>query len=105
MSALDKIYTVEDLKRVNAELGEYYFSPDTMRFFRSRVAEGINHTLDGIVFITSEQFDDNSPRLYTIRIMNEEGYVHELACEFQQFKSLREARKHARIECIKINTR
>jgi len=70
------IYTIEDLKRANEEAGRYFFSPNTMRFFASRVLEGIWKVGDYVLFCTSEKkgFRDSS-REYSVRVMNPEGYV------------------------------
>ena len=105
MNTLSNIYTIEQLKRYNSEHERYFFSPDTMRFFKSRVAPGVIHAPEGIVFITSEQFDYNSPRLYSVRIMRESGEVdHFAGSEFQQFPNLRSARNFARTESDKLNS-
>ena len=104
VTLMNAIWNVDQLKRYNRERGLYYFSPETMRFFRSRVAPGVINTWEGVVFITSEQFDYNSPRLYTARIIREDGTVDNLAgCEFQQFENLYHARKFAKIEAAKLN--
>lgn len=42
----------------------HYFSRSTMRFFRAKVESGL---LYGRFFVTSEQFNDASPRLYSVR--------------------------------------
>jgi hypothetical protein len=63
-----------------------------MRFFRSRVLQG---TIGGHFFVTSEQFDANSPRLYTVRYADDSGAIHD-ASAFQAFKYPYQARKHAK---------
>jgi hypothetical protein len=74
-------YGMESVKRANEKLGHYFFSPSTLRFFKSRVGTRVYY---GRYFITSEQFDYNSPRLYTIRIANDDGSIDTVG-EFQQY--------------------
>lgn len=67
----------------------YFFTPDAMRFFNSRVLEGVYY---GRYFITSEKFDSNSPRLYTIRMIDEERDIQTVG-DFQAYKTPAQARK------------
>lgn len=92
---LSNICTIAQLKVECKMTGSHFFDADTMRFFRSRIAPRITHTEQGIVFITSEQFDSNSPRLYTVRIMQENGQVKDFG-GFQGYKTLQAARKAAK---------
>lgn len=84
-----KYKTVSEAKRLNVEKGQHFFDRATMRFFRSRIASGM---LKGCYFVTSEQFDDNSPRLFTLRYATDNGSI-ETVGEFQQFKSVAEAKE------------
>ena len=84
--------TITEMKVANADAGRYFFTRDTMRFFRSRIVPGV---IAGRIFITSEQFDDSSPRLYTVRVMGDDGDTADVST-FQQFATLDEARKYAR---------
>jgi hypothetical protein len=98
MITLSEINTIERLKAYNTAMEFYFFSPDTMRYFRSRIAPDLIHTSEGIVFITSEQFQCDGridPRLYTVRIMQEDGDIDDIG-GFQQFNTLRQARKFAK---------
>lgn len=54
------MYTISDIKRINKEKGYYFFSPDTMLFFRSKAYSTIYEGEGGIYFLTSEQFIDSS---------------------------------------------
>lgn len=67
-----KYYSMNDIKRINKEKGFYFFSPDTMRFFKSRVGDSVFQGIGGIFFVTSEQFDYDSERKYTVREFNPE---------------------------------
>lgn len=69
------INTAEDLKRAYRACGSHFFEPDTMRFFRSRLAPGVRRLDDArVAFITSEQFVSysptyrSSPRKWTVRV-------------------------------------
>ena len=89
---------IGDIKDANARAGNHYFEASTMRFFDSRVAEVVEY---GRVFITSERFDYNSARLYTIRIANDDGtiwvdYPALGVLTFQRYESLSVARRVAR---------
>ena len=92
VSAYGPFHTIEMMKRANQSGGYPFFEPEAMRFFRSRIAPGVTH---GRVFITSEQFDYQSPRLYTVRAMKDDGSTTEL-CEFQQFETLKRARAYVK---------
>jgi len=67
-------WTIEDIREANARAGKFFFSPATMRFFRSRIGRKVYQTPEGarVAFVTSEQFDDQSPRLYSARSFNPE---------------------------------
>lgn len=68
------IHTVSDIEAVADHAGSYFFKPDTMHFFKSRILTGII-ALDGhksvpgarFLFVTSERYDDN-PRHYSVRM-------------------------------------
>lgn len=58
-------YTIEDIQELNETAGYYFFSPDTMRFFESKVESDLS---DFGYFITSEKkcFQDYT-RVYKVR--------------------------------------
>lgn len=61
--------TIQEIKQGNIGAGQYFFSPDTMRFFASRTLDEVHEGIDGgIYFITSEKkcFEDPT-RVFTIR--------------------------------------
>lgn len=89
-----KYYTLDDIKRINREKGYYYFSPDTMRFFKSRVSEDVYQGEGGVFLVTSEQ-GPNMPRLYSVRqFFPETGKVNTVD-EFQAYKTLSAAKRRA----------
>ena len=93
-----KKITIDDAKRINKEKGQYFFSPDTMRFFKSKIERDIlrfGQLIDNKYFVTSEQFDYDSPRLYSIREFNPDTGDIKTVGEFQEFKNKKTAREFA----------
>ena len=94
---VSKFDHIEQVTGLDAALGHFFFSPDTMRWFNSKVYDDLVQVDgQGVGFITSERDDylDRQPtRLFTVRIMRFDGRIDKLS-EFQQFKSLRQARKY-----------
>ena len=84
-----KFKTLADVRRANKASGRYWFTRGAMGFFRSRVETGL---LGGRLFITSEQFDENAPRLYTVRMVTPAGHIKTVG-EFQEYESLKAAKK------------
>lgn len=88
------------VKVANAELGHHFFEKGTMDFFDSRVETDL---VEGRYFVTSERFNEDSPRLYTIREVMPNGSINTVG-EFQEYKSklgaLNEARALAEAEKI-----
>jgi len=78
--------SVEDIITMAKSRGSHWFDPDTMRFFRSRAGDTV---YKGVYFVTSEQFDDNSPRLYTIRKVHCTKRLFEIRTigDFQGYKT------------------
>jgi hypothetical protein len=82
-------YTLRDIKSANEAAGHYFFEPATMRFFNSRICRSV---LAGGFFVTSERFDHNTPRRYTVRLCLDNGHVETIGA-FQQFASADSARR------------
>ena len=81
---------IQDIKRLATEgKSPHFFSPDTMRFFNSKVYNHIRKVEKGFLFITSEVFGDE-PRHYAIRFINLEGSIDTL----KEYQSLSQAKKH-----------
>lgn len=96
------ILTIEDIKRLNSELGGHFFDRDAMRFFNSRVLSRVMvlpYDNGELYFVTSERFED-VPRKYTLRSIciregdERYGKIGEVS-EFQQFSSASEAYRYA----------
>lgn len=99
-------FTVKQIKEAHKNSGGYFFSPATMRFFRSKIP--CSRVYHGKYFITSEQFTPSNgipfPRKYTIRKVSPDGSDISTAKEFgefQQFNTLQQAKKALRIENIR----
>ncbi len=86
--------TFEEFKKANKLAGNYWFSPDTMDFFQSKIHE---FDEDSGVFITSECGPfGKGPRAYTIRKANfQTGRVSTVG-GFQAFDTLSSAKTAAK---------
>lgn len=74
------VFTIADLKALNAENGGCWFEPATMRFFKAKIVTGI---LTGGYFITSEQ-GPSGVRAYSLRSFDEKGAIDTVG-EFQAY--------------------
>jgi len=79
--------TMKDVVAANAAIGNHWFDPATKRFFRSRIGSTL---YGGKYFVSSEQFDDDSPRLYTIRCVYPRGSIGTVG-RFQEYASRSDA--------------
>jgi len=63
------MWTIDAIKEANHMAGQFWFSPDTLRFFRSRIGSTVYEGPGGVYFVSSEQFGFNGtqPRRYTVR--------------------------------------
>jgi hypothetical protein len=87
--------TIDDVRITAKNRGSHWFEPSTMRFFKSRVGRP-GTIYKGVYFVSSEQFDHNSPRLYSIRKVTCTHNVFDISTvgEFQGFKSSSSAIHH-----------
>lgn len=69
-------WTIDAIKAMNKAQGYHYFSPATMKFFRSKVSRKVYQGPGGVYIVTSEQFVSSTgkaePRCYTVRKFNPE---------------------------------
>jgi hypothetical protein len=96
------VFSVEAIKAGNEAAGQFYFSRDTMRMFKSRVLSEVFPTEDGALFITSER-KDNGPRRYSVRRYFEADGSVENVGEFQAHRTIYQAKKAARSAQAEIN--
>ena len=89
---LGEYYGLENLR--NAHSG-HWFCPGAMRFFNSRLGSEVLPVPDGWLFTSSERFDQNCARMYTIRKVDQFGDVDTVG-EFQAFSSSAAARRAMR---------
>ena len=79
---------MEQVKQANKRYGRYWFSPETMSFFNSIIETSL---LDEGFFVTSERYDLEDPKRYTIRkVKNVSGHIITIG-RFKEFKSLKKA--------------
>jgi len=84
--------TITEIKKLATEgKSPYFFSPDTMQFFNSKVYRDVKEVKDGFLFITSEVFG-NDPRHYRIRKIKLNGSIN----SGKMFKTLEKAKQHLR---------
>lgn len=74
-----------------------WFAKDAMRFFNSRIGGVVFPGEDGTYFVSSEKFNDESRRYYTVRfISNHDASMIETVGEFQAHDTLDKAYRQAR---------
>lgn len=83
--------TITAIKRANREAGQYFFEPDTMRFFDSHVDDRVH---GGRYFVTTEK-PPHGARHYTVREAMPNGHIED-ASEFGEFESAPEAHRWAK---------
>lgn len=92
----DGINTFSSMAAIRAAFnnqGSFWFSPNTMRAFRSKIETGV---IKGCYFITSEQFESDTPRLFNIRkvVRHEDAFLDiETIGEHMTYTSLAQAKK------------
>jgi|TARA_R100000081_G_scaffold91208_1_gene68411 hypothetical protein len=64
---------MNDLRLFNAQAGRYFFSPNTLRSFGSRIQDLPPY--GGCVFVTSEADFYGTARRYTVRVMAKDGSI------------------------------
>ena len=85
--------TLAEVKQKNNEAGFYFFEPETMRFFGSRVESSLykNNT-----FVTSEYSGfDRKTRAYTVRLFNEKTCNIDDVGGFGAYRTLAAAKEAA----------
>jgi hypothetical protein len=82
MKNLTHYSDIDSIKYDARQNGSHFFDPSAMRFFNSRILPTV---YGGRFFITSERFDDATPRAYTVReCLN--GEIRDVS-SFQEFAS------------------
>ena len=61
---------IYDIRDVKSKHRGHFFDKDAMRFFNSRLVDEVFPSLGKVYFVTSEKFDYNSPRKFSVRVLN-----------------------------------
>lgn len=89
-------WSVNKIKEASRATGSYWFSPDTMRTFGTKVERTVYQGPGGIFFITSEDDFRRERRLWTVRKFNPENSDIDTAGVFQGYTSHEDAQEAAR---------
>lgn len=65
-------YTLAEIKAFNKAKGNHFFDLETLKFFNSLIHPNI---YGGNVFITSEQYSDETPREWRLRKILDDGSI------------------------------
>jgi hypothetical protein len=76
---------ITQVKQANKAQGGHFFNPQAMRFFNSKVESGV---IAGRYFVTSERYDPDSPKRFTIREVAPSGEIVGDLGGFQRFESV-----------------
>lgn len=87
--------SIEEIEAANEAIGQHWFSPDTMRFWGSRVDDEIYPVGGGAYFVSSE----SSPwdkRVYSVRFAHASGRIRTVGDlgEFPTRKQAHHAAQH-----------
>lgn len=82
--------TINEMKRMNEEVGQHWFSEGAMNIFNTRIEAGPNKEN---IFITSDAMDPDAERRYTLRLFGAKTSKVDTIGEFQEFATLEEAKK------------
>lgn len=91
---------IYQIQKNHEAAGMFFFSPDSMRFFHSRV-HGEVYSKDGNhYFVTSERCEGERPRLFTVRMYNEKTHGITTIGEFQEHPSSAAAVRAIQWDCV-----
>jgi len=88
------------LELLNARKGRFWFSPDTLRFFRSRYSDTATKVDDKAYFTSSER-GPSGIRKYSVRVCNMETGAIDTVGKFQDFDTRAQAIAELRYVCAK----
>ena len=86
--------TLINIGQVENAHGGHWFDASAKRFFNSRVAQTAELKDDKAYFVSSEQFDYKSPRLYSVRVCDMKTGDIDTVGDFQQYETSRQAYAH-----------
>lgn len=88
----DGLIDFREIVRANGYSSQHhFFDAGATRFFSSRYPQTGVVKDNKAYFITSEQFDYKSPRLYTVRVCDMATGVVDSVGEFQQYRTSKQA--------------
>jgi len=79
------VNTIKEAKAISKANGGHFFDAQSMRFFNSKIESEL---IEGRYFITSERYELDSPKLFTIRQISEAGQILDDLGKFQEFDTL-----------------
>lgn len=82
------IYDISDIK---SKAVGHFFDKGAMRFFNSRILSDVFPSTKCVYFVTSEQYDYKSPRLFTVRSFDLTTRSIETVGEFQEYATRAQA--------------
>ena len=84
--------TIDELTKYANDHGSHFFDADTMRFFGSRILDGVTVHNGRAYFVTSERDNyGNQPRRYSARYMTAGAHFFEVGT-FQEYATAAQAR-------------
>jgi hypothetical protein len=81
--------SMADVESANRQIGNHWFDRDTMRFFNTKIESGL---IGGKYFITSERYDEDRPRRYSVRRADTDGTIDTVG-EFHAHLTREDARE------------
>lgn len=89
---INQVYSINDIK---SQHKGHWFDKETMRFFNTKVVSNVYPSIGKVFFVSSEKFDNKSPRLYTVRSFDlSDGSVNTVG-DFQEFPTKIQAETQA----------
>lgn len=82
--------TIAQIMAANAAAGRFFFSPDALRFFRSRVSDRTHLARDGRTFFVTSERGPYGARRYTVRVTTDGREIDTMG-EFQAYRDGRTA--------------
>ena len=78
---------LDQVKKKNKACGQSWFHPDAIRFFGTILETEL---IDDRFFVTSERYNEDDPKAYTVRKVNPDGCIETIGT-FQEHSTLEQA--------------
>jgi hypothetical protein len=80
------------IRYIHEKMGYYFFTRDSMRQFQSKIESKEAYVKgDNAYFLTSEKFNDDSPRKYSIHYLNLKDGTIEVEVPFRRYDTKSDA--------------